>query len=97
MIRKILQIEGAYRLTFPLLLKSDGTENGKSEGGAICLLLSMLLPYKFYQYFFSVPDVDVVWFLKILTFLSMKEIEDLVKGMKKPGYVPNTVQRNYPG
>lgn len=93
LIRKILQVEGAHGLTFPLLLKSDGTKFGKSEGGAIWLSPTMLSPYKFYQYFFSVPDVDVIRFLKILTFLSMEEIEKLEEGMKMPGYVPNTVQK----
>lgn len=95
LIRKILQSEegAAYGLTFPLLLKSDGTKFGKSEDGAIWLSASMLSPYKFYQYFFSVPDTDVVRFLKILTFLDLEEINDLEKEMKSPGYVPNTLQR----
>ncbi|OVA17109.1 Aminoacyl-tRNA synthetase [Macleaya cordata] len=93
LIRKILQVEGAYGLTFPLLLKSDGTKFGKSEDGAIWLSPSVLSPYKFYQYFFSVPDVDVVRFLKILTFLSLEEIKELEEEVKKPGYVPNSAQR----
>lgn len=93
LIRKILQAEGAYGLTFPLLLKSDGTKFGKSEDGAIWLSPSMLSPYKFYQYFFSVPDVDVVRFLKILTFLDMEEINELESKMKSPGYAPNTAQQ----
>ncbi|PIA54650.1 hypothetical protein AQUCO_00900900v1, partial [Aquilegia coerulea] len=93
LIRKILQVEGAYGLTFPLLLKSDGTKFGKSEDGAIWLSPSMLSPYKFYQYFFSVPDVDVVRFLRILTFLSNEEINVLEEEMKRPGYVPNSAQR----
>lgn len=93
LIRKILQMEGAYGLTFPLLLKSDGTKFGKSEGGAIWLNPTMMSPYKFYQYFFSVPDVDVIRFLKILTFLSLEEIDSLEEDMKKPGYIPNTVQK----
>ncbi|KAJ7954308.1 Tyrosine--tRNA ligase [Quillaja saponaria] len=93
LIRKILQVEGAYGLTFPLLLKSDGTKFGKSEDGAIWLSPSLLSPYKFYQYFFSVPDTDVVRFLKILTFLDLEEISKLETEMMKPGYVPNTAQR----
>ncbi|XP_042478805.1 tyrosine--tRNA ligase, chloroplastic/mitochondrial-like [Macadamia integrifolia] len=93
LIWKILQVEGAYGLTFPLLLKSDGTKFGKSEDGAIWLSPSMLSPYKFYQYFFSVLDVDVVRFLKILIFLSMEEIRELEEQMKKSGYVPNSAQR----
>uniref|UniRef100_A0A0D9V3X4 Tyrosine--tRNA ligase n=1 Tax=Leersia perrieri TaxID=77586 RepID=A0A0D9V3X4_9ORYZ len=93
LIRKILQVEGAHGLTFPLLLKSDGTKFGKSEDGAIWLSAKMLSPYKFYQYFYSVPDVDVIRFMKILTFVSLDEIQELEDSMKKPGYVPNTVQR----
>ncbi|XP_030552635.1 tyrosine--tRNA ligase, chloroplastic/mitochondrial [Rhodamnia argentea] len=93
LIRKILQLEGAYGLTFPLLLKSDGTKFGKSEDGAIWLSPSMLSPYKFYQYFFSVPDTDVIRFLKVLTFLEIEEINEMERDMKRPGYVPNTAQR----
>ncbi|CAK9179417.1 unnamed protein product [Ilex paraguariensis] len=98
LIRKILNSEDeeqkvAYGLTFPLLLKSDGTKFGKSEDGAIWLNPSMLSPYKFYQYFFTVPDADVVRFLKILTFLSMEEIGEIEWQMQGPGYVPNMAQR----
>lgn len=93
LIRRISQAEGAYGLTFPLLLKSDGTKFGKSEDGAVWLSPSMLSPYKFYQYFFSVPDADVVRFLKILTFLDLEVVEEIAKVMKSPGYVPNSAQR----
>ncbi|KAL8160874.1 hypothetical protein V2J09_012363 [Rumex salicifolius] len=93
LIRKILQVEGAYGLTFPLLLKSDGTKFGKSEEGAIWLSPKMLSPYKFYQYFFSVPDADVVRFLRILTFMGMEEIEEIEREMKSSGYSPNSAQR----
>ncbi|EXC27891.1 Tyrosine--tRNA ligase [Morus notabilis] len=93
LIRKILQADGAYGLTFPLLLKSDGTKFGKSEDGAIWLNPKMLSPYKFYQYFFSVPDSDVVRFLKLLTFIDMEEIMALEREMGLPGYAPNTAQR----
>ncbi|XP_009591201.1 tyrosine--tRNA ligase, chloroplastic/mitochondrial-like [Nicotiana tomentosiformis] len=82
-----------FGLTFPLLLKSDGTKFGKSEDGAIWLAPSLLSPYKFYQYFFTVPDDDVVRFLKILTFLNIEEIAEVERDMGKPGYVPNTAQR----
>ncbi|XP_008218548.1 PREDICTED: tyrosine--tRNA ligase, chloroplastic/mitochondrial [Prunus mume] len=94
LIRKILHVDAAaYGLTFPLLLKSDGTKFGKSEDGAVWLSPSMLSPYKFYQYLFSVPDADVVRFLKILTFMDMDEIKQLENEMKGPGYLPNTAQR----
>ncbi|PQQ10326.1 tyrosine--tRNA ligase chloroplastic/mitochondrial [Prunus yedoensis var. nudiflora] len=94
LIRKILRADAAaYGLTFPLLLKSDGTKFGKSEDGAIWLSPSMLSPYKFYQYLFSVPDADVVRFLRILTFMDMDEIKQLENEMEGPGYLPNTAQR----
>lgn len=94
LIRKISQKDdGVHGLTFPLLLKSDGTKFGKSEEGAVWLLPAMLSPYKFYQYFFSVPDADVVRFLRILTFLDLEVIDDLERAMKGPGYVPNMAQR----
>ncbi|GAB2219536.1 hypothetical protein Droror1_Dr00007173 [Drosera rotundifolia] len=93
LIRKILQAEGAYGLTFPLLLKSDGKKFGKSEDGAIWLSPTMLSPYKFYQYFFTVPDSDVVRFLKMLTFLDMKEIDEIGQEMKAPTYLANSAQR----
>lgn len=92
-IRKILRVEGAYGLTFPLLLKSDGSKFGKSEGGAIWLSPAMLSPCKFYQYLFSVSDLDVVRFLKVLTFLDLEEIQELEESMKKPDYVPNSAQK----
>ncbi|OIV91983.1 hypothetical protein TanjilG_06611 [Lupinus angustifolius] len=94
LIRKILQVEGsAFGLTFPLLLKSDGTKFGKSEDGAVCLSPNLLSPYKFYQHFFSVPDADVIRFLRILTFLDIEETIQLEGEMRKPGYMPNTAQQ----
>nr|XP_043635618.1 tyrosine--tRNA ligase, chloroplastic/mitochondrial [Erigeron canadensis] len=86
-------VGGVYGVTFPLLLKSDGTKFGKSEDGAVWLSAKMLSPYKFYQYFFSVPDADVVRFLKILTFLSLDEINEIEMEMKRDGYLPNSAQR----
>ncbi|KAL7595711.1 tyrosine--tRNA ligase, chloroplastic/mitochondrial-like [Lactuca sativa] len=93
LIRKLHQSDSAYGLTFPLLLKSDGTKFGKSEDGAIWLSPSMLSPYKFYQYFFSIPDSDVVRFLKILTFLSLDEIKEIEIEMKSTGYLQNSAQK----
>ena len=82
LIRRILQKDGAYGLTFPLLLRSDGQKFGKSEDGAIWLTADKLSPYKFYQYLFSVPDADVCRLLKSLTFLPIEEIDSLEKDMK---------------
>jgi tyrosyl-tRNA synthetase len=93
LVRRLLQQEGAYGLTFPLLLKSDGTKFGKSESGAIWLAPSALSPYNFYQHLFAVPDSDVIKFMKRLTFVDMREIEALEASMGRPGYAPNSAQK----
>ncbi|CAM6095537.1 unnamed protein product [Calypogeia fissa] len=93
LIRKLLHEDGAHGLTWPLLLKSDGTKFGKSEGGAIWLAASYLSPYKFYQYLFSTPDSDVIKMLKMITFVAVDEIQAIEEAMGKPGYSPNSAQR----
>ncbi len=44
----------------PLLSRSDGKKFGKSESGAIWLAPDRCSPYDFYQYFFRMPDADVI-------------------------------------
>ncbi|CAI5532764.1 unnamed protein product [Closterium sp. Naga37s-1] len=82
-----------FGLTWPLLLRSDGSKFGKSEGGAIWLSAAMLSPYKFYQYLFATPDADVIKFLRMLTFLPMAEIDQWEAAMCQPGYEPNAAQK----
>ncbi len=67
----------AYALTCPLITKADGTKFGKSEGGNIWLDAARTSPYKFYQYWLNTSDVDAEKYIKIFTFLSKEEIEDL--------------------
>ncbi|KAJ7549988.1 hypothetical protein O6H91_07G077500 [Diphasiastrum complanatum] len=93
LIRRLLQEDSAYGLTFPLLVKSDGTKFGKSEGGAIWLSPSFLSPYKFYQHLFLTPDSDVIKFLKMLTFIGLPEINKIEEAMGSSEYVPNTAQK----
>ncbi|MDO5673198.1 MAG: tyrosine--tRNA ligase [Actinomycetaceae bacterium] len=64
-------------MTTPLITKADGTKFGKSEGGAVWLDPQMLSPYAFYQFWLNTEDADVVRFLKVFTFLSRAEIEEL--------------------
>ena len=45
-----------FGLTFPLLLKADGSKFGKSESGALWLSADMLSPYQFYQFLFKTVD-----------------------------------------
>lgn len=77
-------------------MDNEGKKFGKSEGGAIWLSAEKLSPYKFYQYLFSTTDADVIRFMKLLTFLSLDEIqaiENTMKGTEETDYVPNTAQR----
>ncbi|MEK4028442.1 MULTISPECIES: tyrosine--tRNA ligase [Bacillaceae] len=69
--------EKAYGLTIPLVTKADGTKFGKTESGAIWLDPEKTTPYEFYQFWINTADADVVKYLKIFTFLSPAEIEEL--------------------
>lgn len=63
----------------PLITNSDGTKFGKSEGNAIWLDASMTSPYAFYQFWLNTDDADVIDRIKVFTFLSRKDIEELAE------------------
>ncbi len=70
---------GTQLLATPLITNSDGKKFGKSEGNAVWLDASMTSPYAFYQFWLNVEDADVVDRLKVFTFLTKQEIEELAK------------------
>ena len=76
LIRKVEQVT-AHALTVPLLTKSDGTKFGKTASGSVWLDADLTSPYAFYQYWISTDDRDVVSFLKIFTFLTRPEIQEI--------------------
>ena len=78
LIRKKLDQE-AYALTFPLITDSNWKKFGKSEWNAIWLDPNKTSPFKLYQFLINTTDEDVERYLKILTLLTMKEIEQIVK------------------
>lgn len=69
----------AYAFTMPLVLDKYGNKFGKSEGNALWLDESKTSSYELYQYLINVDDEMVVHYLKIFTFLSREEIEELEK------------------
>ena len=69
--------ESAYGFATPLITKTDGTKYGKTEGGALWLDPEMLSPYAFHQFWLNVEDEKVGELLRIFTFLTREEIEDL--------------------
>ncbi|BBH16061.1 tyrosine--tRNA ligase [Nocardioides baekrokdamisoli] len=67
----------AHAFTTPLVTKSDGTKYGKTEGGALWLDPQMMSPYAFHQFWLNVEDAKVGELLRIFTFRTRAEIEDL--------------------
>ncbi len=67
----------AHAFATPLVTKTDGTKYGKTEGGALWLDQEMMSPYAFHQFWLNVEDEKVGELLRIFTFLSREEIEDL--------------------
>ena len=76
LIRKITGKE-AYGFTMPLVLDKYGNKFGKSEGNALWLDKNKTSSYQLYQYLVNVDDSMVIQYLKIFTFLSVEEIEEL--------------------
>ena len=75
----IRRVEGgtAHALATPLITKPDGTKYGKTEGGAIRISPDLMSPYAFYQFWLNVGDAEVPGLLRVFTFFSREEIEDL--------------------
>ena len=69
----------AYAMTFQLLTTSEGKKMGKTQSGAVWLDREKTSPYDFYQYWRNVDDADVENCLKLLTFLPLDEIAELVR------------------
>jgi len=74
-----------YGFTMPLVTDSQGNKFGKSEGNALWLNKEKTSSYELYQFFVNVEDSMVIDYLKIYTFLSKEEIEELeVKNNEHP-------------
>jgi tyrosyl-tRNA synthetase len=66
-----------HALATPLITRPDGTKYGKSEGDAIWLSPELMSPYAFHQYWLNRADAEVPTLLRVFTFRSREEIEDL--------------------
>lgn len=71
--------ESVHILATPLITNSDGQKFGKSEGNAVWLDADFTSPYAFYQFWLNVDDADVIDRLKVFTFLTKAEIDELAK------------------
>jgi tyrosyl-tRNA synthetase len=81
----IKRVEGAsvHALATPLITRPDGTKYGKTEGGAIWLSPDLMSPYAFYQFWVNRSDAEVGQLLRVFTFRSQKEIEDLERQVRE--------------
>ena len=69
----------------PLVLDKNGKKFGKSEGNALWLDKNKTSSYKLYQYLVNVDDSMVIDYLKIFTFLTKEEIDELeIKNKEHP-------------
>lgn len=79
LIHRLEPHASVHALATPLMTKADGTKFGKTEGGAIWLDAEMTTPYAFYQFWLNVDDRDISTYLRILSFKSREELEELEK------------------
>jgi tyrosyl-tRNA synthetase len=77
----IRSVESAsvHALATPLITKPDGSKYGKTEGGAIWLSADLMPPYAFYQFWLNVSDAEVPGLLRVFSFKTREEIDELVR------------------
>jgi len=77
LIRRVERAE-AHVITTPLIIdKVTGKKFGKSEGNAVWLDPEKTSPYQFYQFWLNTADENVIDYVKLFTFLSLAEIEQI--------------------
>ena len=69
----------AFAFTCPLMTKADGGKFGKTEKGNVWLDAQKTSPYQFYQFWFNASDADAEKWIRIFTFLTRPEIEELTR------------------
>lgn len=78
LIKRLEKKKSAFGITFPILTTRDGAKFGKSEGNAIWLDPEKTSPFSLYQFFVRTPDAEVENLLKMLTFFSLEEINEIM-------------------
>jgi tyrosyl-tRNA synthetase len=84
-IELIRRVDGrtAAGLTCPLVTMASGEKFGKTAAGAVWLDPQRTSPFAFYQFWLNADDRDVVHYLKIFTFLSREEIDELAAATRE--------------
>jgi tyrosyl-tRNA synthetase len=68
----------AFVFTNPLITKADGGKFGKTESGNVWLDANRTSPYQFFQFWLNASDTDAQKWIRIFTFLTRGEIDDLL-------------------
>ncbi|HVN11630.1 MAG TPA: tyrosine--tRNA ligase [Kineosporiaceae bacterium] len=69
--------QDVHLIATPLVTKADGTKFGKTETGTVWLDAGMTSPYAFYQFWLNSEDAKVAEYLRLFTFRTREEIDDL--------------------
>ena len=76
LIRKV-RGKSVHGLVLPLVMTASGTKFGKTEAGTVWLDPQLTTPFRFYQFWLTTDDRDVVKYLKYFTWLDQPAIADL--------------------
>lgn len=76
LVRRV-EHRNVHALTTPLITKADGTKFGKTESGTVWLDAELTSPYSFYQFWLNADDRDISSLLRIFSFKTRSEIEEL--------------------
>jgi len=71
--------DSVHAFATPLITKPDGTKYGKTEGEAVWLSQEMMSSYAFYQFWLNRADAEMPGLLRVFSFRSRAEIEELEK------------------
>ena len=69
--------DSVHALATPLITKPDGTKYGKTEGEAVWLSQDLMSSYAFYQFWLNRADAEMPGLLRVFSFRSRAEIEEL--------------------
>jgi len=78
LVRKVEGV-GVHALATPLITKADGTKFGKTETGTVWLDPELTSPYAFYQFWLNAEDDAVLGHLKVFTFRTRDELDELAQ------------------
>ncbi|MEN8653562.1 tyrosine--tRNA ligase [Streptomyces sp. 21So2-11] len=79
LIHRVEPEAAVHALATTLITKADGTKFGKTESGTVWLDAERTTPYAFFQFWLNADDRDISKFLRIFSFKSREEIEELEK------------------